>query len=98
VEPELTPPTPARATVVTCPSCRSEYNPETRELVKDTQLQARIRELEKEIETWREACAGHEDTQVKLRDKLQTLEAQLAAAAADKTTKSRNRDFIVASR
>src|ERR1700682_2714292 len=56
---------------VTCPSCGSKYNPETRELVEDTGLQARIRELEVASEIVRNASAD-------LRTELDETKATLA--------------------
>ena len=51
---------------VVCPSCGSRYNPETRELVEDTKLRERIRQLES-------------DAQI-LRSGSEELTAQLSAA------------------
>lgn len=73
---------------VTCPSCGSKYNPETRELVEDTGLQVRIRELEADAQTLRDAS---ED----LRAKLTDAEARLAIFNAPKP---KTRDFVVGTR
>jgi hypothetical protein len=70
---------------VTCPSCGSEYNPETRELVRDTGLQARIRELEGEAETLRNASV----------DLQRTLDQANARLAIFDAPKPKAPDFIV---
>ena len=73
---------------VTCPSCGSQYNPETRELVQDTGLQARIREMEGEAEILRENSAA-------LRTQLDAAEARLAIFDAPKPKAP---DFFVGER
>jgi hypothetical protein len=64
-DPEIIPdvPTPAeRALTVKCPSCGSEYRPATLDLVSDTNLGARIRELEADVATWREQAIANKET------------------------------------
>jgi hypothetical protein len=73
---------------VTCPSCGSQYNPETRELVQDTGLQARIRELEAGAETLRENSAA-------LQTKLDDAEVRLAMFSV---RRPKERDFFVGER
>jgi hypothetical protein len=87
-------PTPVNVpATVTCPSCGSEYNPGTRELVVDTQLQARIRELEAQSEILRTNGKNLRAELVELDIAKKSLIDQLAKAQAPRVNKSR--DFIV---
>lgn len=48
-------PRPApRSAAVTCPSCGSAYNTETHELITDSGMPTRIRELETERDVWQQ--------------------------------------------
>jgi hypothetical protein len=72
-------PAPAAApATVKCPSCGSEYRPATRELVADTNLAGRIRELEADVERWRTECRSVAEE----RDRLK-LERPAPAPAPD---------------
>ena len=79
---------------VTCPSCGSKYNPETRELVEDTGLQARIRELEVASEIVRNASA---DLRTELDETKATLAEKESQLAILNAPEPQARDFIVGS-
>jgi hypothetical protein len=77
---------------VTCPSCGSQYNPETHELVHDTKLKTRIAELEAEKKILY-------DTSTTLQADLQAAQTSLGTANAIlNPPKAKRRDFIVGSR
>jgi hypothetical protein len=101
-EPEVLPDPPApapapaasRPTIVTCPSCGSQYNAESCELVQDTKLREKIRDLERQVDGWR---ANYQNVEANAKVKIETLQREideLRGAPAPETR--RQRDFIVA--
>jgi hypothetical protein len=80
---------------IVCPSCGSRYNPETRELVEDTQLRERIRQLEADAQILR---TGSEELTRQLtvaNQKIQTLESAPPPEPAP-APQPKNSKFIVA--
>jgi hypothetical protein len=83
---------------IVCSSCESRYNPETRELVQDTQLRERISRLEADAVILR---GGSEELTRQLaaaNEKIATLSIPAPAPEPAPIPRARKHDrFIVAS-
>ena len=94
VRPALPAPPVARPSIVTCPSCGTQYNAETSELVHDTKLREKIRALEQDVEAWR---ANYQNVDANAKVRIEQLEARIAELTAQPEPESRrDREFFVA--
>jgi hypothetical protein len=82
---------------VTCPSCGSKYNTETRELVEDTKLSEKVAELQGQLQTLRTVNKTLSEDLTEANGKI----AELTAAPPTPPTPppsdraKKERDFIV---
>jgi hypothetical protein len=87
-------PAPNRPTIVTCPSCASQYNAESAELVHDTKLREKIRDLERQVDSWR---VNYQNVEANAKVRIDALQLELdELRGAPAPEPRREREFFVA--
>jgi hypothetical protein len=82
---------------IVCPSCGSKYNPETRELVEDTRLRERIRQLEADAAILRSGSEALTAQLAEANEKILVLSAPPNGPDPEPApVRKKERKFIVA--